>query len=205
MLSMSIKLSFARNNGFTIVELLIVIVVIAILAAISIVAYNGIQNRAEASKTVSAIQAYKKALSLYKIDNNLYPTTGAMCLGEEYPPFSGQTVPACRNSGSIIGVAGNAAARDLLKPYLGGQLPMPSIKTITSGSSDFVGGHFYGSGYNYTLDGNPVVTIEYYIRGNTCPVGPVYSATPPSFTSPSVARSATLNTEDSRCFLLLPQ
>lgn len=35
----------ARRGGFTIVELLIVIVVIGILAAISIVAYNGIQNR----------------------------------------------------------------------------------------------------------------------------------------------------------------
>lgn len=32
-------------SGFTIVELLIVVVVIAILAAITIVAYNGIQNR----------------------------------------------------------------------------------------------------------------------------------------------------------------
>ena len=37
------------KQGFTIVELLIVIVVIAILAAITIVAYNGIQNRAKAS------------------------------------------------------------------------------------------------------------------------------------------------------------
>ena len=36
-----------RNlRGFTIVELLIVIVIIAILAAITIVAYNGIQQRA---------------------------------------------------------------------------------------------------------------------------------------------------------------
>ena len=35
-----------KNTGFTIVELLIVIVIIGILAAITIVAYNGIQNRA---------------------------------------------------------------------------------------------------------------------------------------------------------------
>ncbi|MBC7512702.1 prepilin-type N-terminal cleavage/methylation domain-containing protein [Candidatus Saccharibacteria bacterium] len=34
-------------KGFTIVELLIAIVVIAILAAISIVAYNGVQQRAK--------------------------------------------------------------------------------------------------------------------------------------------------------------
>ena len=34
------------KSGFTIVELLIVIVVIGILAAITIVAYNGIQSRA---------------------------------------------------------------------------------------------------------------------------------------------------------------
>jgi prepilin-type N-terminal cleavage/methylation domain-containing protein len=38
-----------RQRGFTIVELLIVIVVIGILAAITIVAYNGIQSRAQVS------------------------------------------------------------------------------------------------------------------------------------------------------------
>lgn len=34
-----------QRSGFTIVELLIVVVVIAILAAITVVAYTGIQNR----------------------------------------------------------------------------------------------------------------------------------------------------------------
>ncbi|RYF28607.1 MAG: prepilin-type N-terminal cleavage/methylation domain-containing protein, partial [Chloroflexi bacterium] len=38
-----------NNRGFTIVELLIVIVVIGILAAITIVAFNGIQNRGKAA------------------------------------------------------------------------------------------------------------------------------------------------------------
>jgi len=44
----------SNKKGFTIVELLIVIVVIAILAAISIVAYNGIQNRGKTSSAASA-------------------------------------------------------------------------------------------------------------------------------------------------------
>ncbi|MDB5165339.1 MAG: Fimbrial protein, partial [Candidatus Saccharibacteria bacterium] len=44
-----------KQRGFTIVELLIVIVVIGILAAITIVAYNGIQNRARVSSVNSAL------------------------------------------------------------------------------------------------------------------------------------------------------
>ncbi|MFZ1302171.1 MAG: LamG domain-containing protein [Candidatus Microsaccharimonas sp.] len=50
-----------RQTGFTIVELLIVVVVIAILAAITIVAYNGIQQRALTSTLQSELsQAVKK-------------------------------------------------------------------------------------------------------------------------------------------------
>lgn len=194
-----------KQTGFTIVELLIVIVVIAILATISVVAYNGIQDRAEVSKTAAAIKAYKKALTMYKLDKGSYPLTGGMCLGDQYTAFTDGTNPACRYSTSPINVANGASSRDVLKPYLGGQLPQPSTKFIVSGTTEYVGGHFYGSAYNYTLDGNPVVAIEYYIKGDTCPVGPVYTQAPPAFSSPSVARSSSLASGSaSRCFLLLP-
>lgn len=50
-----------KQKGFTIVELLIVVVVIAILAAITIVAFNGIQNRAKETSVMSEVsQAVRK-------------------------------------------------------------------------------------------------------------------------------------------------
>lgn len=63
-----------KKSGFTIVELLIVIVVIAILAAISIVAYNGIQQRGRDTQRSSDIANIKKALEVYRIHNGGYPT-----------------------------------------------------------------------------------------------------------------------------------
>ncbi len=57
------------TSGFTIVELLIVIVVIAILAAISVVAYTGIQQRARDSQRRSDLSALAKAYAIYRIDN----------------------------------------------------------------------------------------------------------------------------------------
>lgn len=60
-------------TGFTIVELLIVIVVIGILAAISIIAYNGIQGRAQASAVSSALDQTNRKLALYAVDNSAYP------------------------------------------------------------------------------------------------------------------------------------
>lgn len=58
-----------EHHGFTIVELLVVIVVIAILAAISIVAYTGIQNRAQASAISSGLQQIEKSMRLWAIES----------------------------------------------------------------------------------------------------------------------------------------
>lgn len=65
-----------KQHGFTIVELLIVIVVIGILAAITIVAYNGVQTKARDTARKSDLANISKALQLYYLDNNNYVTTG---------------------------------------------------------------------------------------------------------------------------------
>ena len=64
-----------EREGFTIVELLIVIVVIAILAVIVIVAYNGISRKATAASLTSDLTQASKALKVYQVDNSGYPLT----------------------------------------------------------------------------------------------------------------------------------
>lgn len=64
-----------KQTGFTIVELLIVVVVIAILAAITIVSYNGISSQARDSQRKNDISVIAKALEMYYIDNGRFPSS----------------------------------------------------------------------------------------------------------------------------------
>lgn len=74
-----------KSSGFTIVELLIVIVVIAILAAISIVAYNGIQQRANNNARIANASNSVKLLSAYIATYGQYPLLeGNSCIGNGF-------------------------------------------------------------------------------------------------------------------------
>lgn len=73
---MSTKIS--RNvslRGFTIVELLIVVVVVAILAAITIMMFNGLRQRAVQSSLQSDVDKGKKKIMLYQAEKGTYPTS----------------------------------------------------------------------------------------------------------------------------------
>lgn len=67
-----------HQKGFTIVELLIVIVVIAILATISIVAYNGIQERAQSTAAIAQAKKVIEAIRLVAIDEGRYANSSCL-------------------------------------------------------------------------------------------------------------------------------
>ena len=64
-----------KVKGFTLVELLIVIVVIAILAAISIVAYNGIQQRSRDSAAAATTSQLSAKIEVWNSRIGRYPST----------------------------------------------------------------------------------------------------------------------------------
>lgn len=65
-----------RVQGFTIIELLVVIVVIAILATISVVAYTGIQNRTNDSVVQSDLSNFAKKVQIVTANTGEYPVGG---------------------------------------------------------------------------------------------------------------------------------
>lgn len=79
-------MGITRKSGFTIVELLIVIVVIGILAAIVVVAYNGVTERAKINQASSELASFKKAMLAYKTVNGELPPVGDAWNYDTDPP-----------------------------------------------------------------------------------------------------------------------
>ena len=69
-----ISLKRKNERGFTIVELLIVIVVIGILAAIVITTYSGIQAKARNAKRETDMQSLQTQVEAFYATNNYYPS-----------------------------------------------------------------------------------------------------------------------------------
>ena len=156
------------GHGFTLVELLIVIVIIAILATITVVAYNGIQTRAYYSRLSGSINTYAKALAMYKIDNGDYPPADWKCLGrlEDYPQTSDFDQGVCLTNGTYKEVWDQDIANGILK-YVS-SLPNPNYPTV----NDDLGNRVRGLEYDKVTTGFTNPTITYYMKNNEdCPVG----------------------------------
>lgn len=152
-----------RKTGFTIVELLIVIVVIAILAAISIVAYNGIQNRAKNSQLASVVDTYVKAIEMYHAVEGSYPIAiPNSCLGTiaDYPETDQFDAGVCNEYNDAV----NSTLNSELSEYL---------ETIPDGSYPPInGGDGMSRGIVYAYNGVGKADLFYYLKGEkACPRG----------------------------------
>ena len=157
------------RRGFTIVELLIVIVVIGILAAITVVAYNGIQDRAKNTQTVNAASAWLKAMKMYKIDNGSWPSIYNVCLGEGYMYGVSGTeatgIAQCRQDNSTWGVKENPAFNNALQKYLNSSIPTPAFVTAVHSNDIWKRGitYFQGAAGQLRMD------VTYAGVLSTCP------------------------------------
>lgn len=127
-----------QRQGFTIVELLIVIVVIAILAAITIVAYNGIQQRAKTSAAQSAASSLAKKAELYNTVTGNYPL--AVSSLTNAPSSASYSI-----TGIVIGSLNNDSPTNKVAYYICGTGNPADLAAITASSAS--GGRVYYRDY----------------------------------------------------------
>lgn len=75
------------KKAFTLIELLIVVAIIAILAAIAVPNFLEAQVRSKVARVRSDIRSYATALEAYYIDNNAYPPSGSSGSGNAAGPI----------------------------------------------------------------------------------------------------------------------
>ncbi|AZG34450.1 MAG: type II secretion system major pseudopilin GspG [Shewanella psychromarinicola] len=63
------------QRGFTLLEVMVVIVILGILASMVVPNLMGNKDKADQQKAISDIVALENALDMYKLDNSIYPTT----------------------------------------------------------------------------------------------------------------------------------
>ena len=156
------------SRGFTIVELLIVIVVIAILAAITIVGYQNIQRRAHNAAIISSVKQWVNILTISYAENgsvtitDLPTGTAGICLGDtqSYPATSQFAQGVCYdNGGRTYRTSEQAAA--IARDIGSSGARYDEQNTTPTDSGVFARGVQYGEAYH----GSQEFHIFYDLRG----------------------------------------
>lgn len=86
-------MNVSKQPGFTIVEMIVVVVIIGILAAISLVSYTTVQQRGRDAQRTTDITEVQKALEKYHAANGTYPSVGTDGTGYALTTLSTALVP----------------------------------------------------------------------------------------------------------------
>lgn len=166
------KAAIRHRLGFTLVELLIVIVVIAILAAISVVAYNGIQERSQATRAITIANSYIKLLKMYHVENGRYPIVpDDTCLGDasDFPASSPYPAGVCLHRKSGDHTSTSTSLMNSLRVY--GSLPNSLLQSVSYSSNE----NWRGIRYHRSSS-NGQATLEWIVKGGSqsCGAGTAY-------------------------------
>lgn len=158
--------------GFTVVELLIVVVVIAILATVVIVSYRGIQTNAKNSQVIAGVSQYRELIESYRSMYGRYPKTTREIANEK-------VAVVCVGSGYTGGYCGKVSGTDVYEdPYFVAEIkkagygPPIAFDALGVGSEQFTGA-VYGIDITATSQSPTGYgrTIQYALRGNSVDCG----------------------------------
>ena len=128
------NISKKTNKGFTIIELIVVIAIIAVLSAIVLTNVNGYQAKARDARRKADFHNLQTALELYRADHGDYPNT--FCASDDYGG-----VDRCWTNNAT---AGNLA--NYLKSYLS---VLPQDPSFNNRYSVSCGGNWFAYFYRY--------------------------------------------------------
>lgn len=172
------------TSGFTIVELLIVVVVIAILATITIISYNGIQQRAQNSTVLLSVSNWEKSIKMYQSLSSKLPDDWT-CLGMSVNDFPADPAyslgPGMCERGMIVSDAWTSEykttppqpSKPTSTPNLLRQNSSPgsgAMQTLTSGNK-VIKGIIYAAVSSQTDVDHPGAYLFYALKGQACPAG----------------------------------